>query len=199
MAIDPKLIELDSDHAVPQPSAWIPLDKNGRFEKFAGWASEKIFGKVLDPLKVSFHHKGTLLSTLALEGTAARWTKLPRDLSALTILAVSSEIGCSWCVDFGYWELHNKGVATEKLRAIADWRTSDVYSPLERRVIEYAVAATATPSGVTRDMVDGLRAELTDGQIVELAALVSLENYRSRTNAGLGLSSQGFKDTCEIG
>lgn len=85
-----------------------------------------------------------------------------------------------------------------KLRAIAQWRTSEVYSPLERAVIAYAVEATATPPTVDDETVARLREELTDAQVVELAALVSLENYRSRTNAGLGLSSQGFSDRCAV-
>lgn len=189
-------VRMESDTA---DRTWIPLGANSRFERFAEWASRKIYGKVLDPLAVSFHHKGALASSLALEATASRWKALPTTLNTLVILAVSREIGCSWCMDFGYWEANNKGVPVEKIRSIAEWETSAVYSPLERKVIAYAVAATATPSAVTRAMVDELREELTDRQIVELAALVSLENYRSRTNAGLGLSSQGFKETCEIG
>lgn len=179
--------------------AWIPLGASSLLERCAEWASTKIYGKVLDPLAVSFHHKGALASSLALEATASRWKALPTTMSTLAILAVSREIGCSWCMDFGYWEANHRGVPAEKIRGIAEWETSTVYTPLERKVIAYAVAATATPSAVTREMVDELREELTDRQIVELAALVSLENYRSRTNAGLGLSSQGFKDTCEIG
>lgn len=85
-----------------------------------------------------------------------------------------------------------------KLHAIGQWRTSEVYTPLERAVLEYAVAATQTPSAVTDEMVERLREDLSDAQVVELAALVSLENYRSRTNAGLGLSSQGFADDCDV-
>jgi hypothetical protein len=33
---------------------------------------------------------------------------------------------------------------------------------------------------------------------VELAGWVALENFRSRFNAGLGLRSQGFSDSCAI-
>lgn len=39
---------------------------------------------------------------------------------------------------------------------------------------------------------------LSDAEFVELAAWVALENFRSRFNAGLGLRSQGFSDSCEI-
>jgi alkylhydroperoxidase family enzyme len=58
--------------------------------------------------------------------------------------------------------------------------------------MEYTEAMTATPPQVTDEQVERLRADLTDEQLVELTAWVSLENYRSRTNAALGLTSQGF-------
>jgi alkylhydroperoxidase family enzyme len=57
---------------------------------------------------------------------------------------------------------------------------------------------TATPPEVTDEQVERLRADLTDEQLVELTSVISLENYRSRTNAALGLTSQGFKETCEL-
>ncbi len=43
-----------------------------------------------------------------------------------------------------------------------------------------------------------IRLHLSDQEFVELAAWVALENFRSRFNAGLGLRSQGFSDSCEI-
>ena len=187
-----------TDETSPRPTARVPLDRDGPFEKVAGWIARRLYGKVLDPLKVAFHHRPALVSMLALEATASRWKKLPMTLQALATTASASEIGCSWCMDFGYWEHHHRGVEPRKLREIADWRTSDAYSPLERAVIEYSVAATATPSAVTDEMVATLRLHLSDGQVVELAALISLENYRSRTNAGMGLTSQGFKDDCDV-
>ncbi|MGO2558915.1 carboxymuconolactone decarboxylase family protein [Brachybacterium sp.] len=187
-------------HTAPpaRPSARIPMDLDGRVARLAGWASRRVYGKVLDPMRVALHHGGVLTSMLLLEGTASRWTKLPRTLNALTVMAVAQEIGCSWCMDFGYWENHHRGVEPAKLQAVGSWRTSEVFTPLERAVLEYATAATQTPPTVTDEMVARLRGDLSDAQVVELASLVSLENYRSRTNAGLGLTSQGFKDDCDV-
>jgi alkylhydroperoxidase family enzyme len=65
-------------------------------------------------------------------------------------------------------------------------------------VLEYAEAMTATPPTVTDELVESLRKDLSDEQLVELTALVALENQRSRTNAALGLTSQGFKEFCEL-
>jgi alkylhydroperoxidase family enzyme len=187
-------------HSAPpsRRAARIPLDLDGPFARSVGWATRRLYGKVLDPVRAALHHPGVLVGSLVLEAAASRWRKLPATLNALATMVVAQEIGCSWCTDFGYWENHRRGIAPAKLRAIDRWRTSEAYTPLERAVIEYAVAATQTPSAVTDQMVARLREDLTDAQVVELAAVVSLENYRSRTNAGLGLSSQGFKDDCDV-
>ncbi|MGP9539793.1 carboxymuconolactone decarboxylase family protein [Brachybacterium sp. AOP43-C2-M15] len=187
-------------HSAPpaRPAARVPLDLDGPVERVASWAARRLYGKVLDPLRASFHHRGVLLSSLVLEATASRWKTLSPTLNALAVMVVAREIGCSWCMDFGYWEQHHRGVDPRKLRGIGQWRTSEVYTPLERAVLEYAVAATQTPSSVTDAMVERLREDLSDAQVVELAALVSLENHRSRTNAGLGLTSQGFAEDCDV-
>ena len=62
----------------------------------------------------------------------------------------------------------------------------------------YTEAMTATPPEVTDELVADLREQLADEQLVELTEMISLENLRSRTNSALGLTSQGFKDHCEV-
>ena len=44
-----------------------------------------------------------------------------------------------------------------KMRDVPRWRDSDVYTDLERQVMAYAEAVTATPPAVTDEMVAGLR------------------------------------------
>ena len=57
---------------------------------------------------------------------------------------------------------------------------------------------TATPPTVTDEMVEALRADLDDAQLVELTEIISVENLRSRTNSALGMTSQGFKSQCDL-
>ena len=49
-------------------------------------------------------------------------------------MAVASLVGCSWCLDFNYFEAHNKDLDMDKAREIPRWRESDVFTPLERDV-----------------------------------------------------------------
>jgi alkylhydroperoxidase family enzyme len=57
---------------------------------------------------------------------------------------------------------------------------------------------TSTPPAVTDAMVADLRRELGEPALVELTMMVAVENQRSRFNSALGLTSQGFRDRCEL-
>ena len=144
------------------------------------------------------HNRKVMMSTARFELGVAKWSRLPKNLGELAWLSVASQIGCSWCMDFGYYYSRTNGVDIAKLEQVVDWRTSTVYTPLERKVLEYSEAMTATPPTVTDEMVEGLRADLDDAQLVELTAMISVENLRSRTNSALGLTSQGFKSQCDL-
>jgi alkylhydroperoxidase family enzyme len=128
-----------------------------------------------------------------------RWRQLDRELKDLAVMAVAATIGCAWCMDFGYWDaMVNHAMPAQKIRETANWRGSKVFSELELLVMEYAEAMTATPPRVTDAMVEALLRRLNEAQLVELTAIIAVENLRSRINSALGLTAQGFKDRCEL-
>jgi AhpD family alkylhydroperoxidase len=144
------------------------------------------------------HNMPVLMADAIFEMQVDRWHRLDPTLKHLAEMATSVAIGCSWCVDFGYWTAVSKGTDPAKMQAVPRWRESDVYTDLERRVLEYAEAATATPPAVPDELVERLRRDLGEAALVELTMMVAVENQRSRFNSALGLTSQGFKDRCEI-
>lgn len=158
------------------------------------------YGAVLEPALVALHNRRVLVTLLRTETSAARWNALDPTLKALATLATAASIGCSWCLDFGYWQSRHEGVPAAKLAAVPRWRdaASDVFDEQERAVLAFAEAATATPPTVDDAMVAGLRRWLDDAALVELTAVVALENQRSRCNAAMGLTAQGFKDLCDL-
>jgi alkylhydroperoxidase family enzyme len=179
--------------------ARIPLDPPRTLVyRLAEWYSRRTYGAVLDPGAAMAHNPRVLLANARFERSLQRWDRLDPTLEALAVMASAVTIGCSWCVDFGYWISTNKGVDPAKLRDVPRWRDSDAYTALERRVIAYAEAMSTTPPGVTDGMVAELRRELDDAVLVELTMMVAVENSRSRFNAALGLTSQGFRDRCEL-
>ena len=176
------------------------VDKpRGVVRRLAFRYSKRRFGQVVEPVAAAAHHRGVLLAVGALETVAERgWRRLDPHLRWLAIQASAGEIGCSWCTDFGYYEGMREGVDPAKVRDVPRFRDSDAYTEAERVVLEYAVAATATPGHVPDDVIERLHRIFADEEIVELAAWVALENLRSRFNAGMGLRSQGFAGRCEV-
>ncbi|ATL32176.1 carboxymuconolactone decarboxylase family protein [Streptomyces formicae] len=168
------------------------------FFRIMEWYSRRTYGKVLDPGKALAHHPRALWSYLRFEQSLAKWNKLDEGLKQLAVMASSASIGCSWCMDFGFWESHRRGMDAHKLHDVPAWRDSDAYTPLERDVMEYAEAMSATPPTVDDDLAERLRTRLGEPAFVELTSMVAMENYRSRFNSALGLTSQGFKDSCDL-
>ena len=177
----------------------IPLDhKPTPLLRIAEMYSKRRYGAVLEPGLALLHNRKVLLTIMANENRVTRWGALDPTVKAVAALAAAAEIGCGWCLDFGFWASFHQGVDPAKLREITNWRLSTVYSEREQAAIRYAVAMTQTPPEVTDDMVADLRTRFNDAEVIELTAIIALENQRSRINTALELTSQGFRDHCEL-
>jgi alkylhydroperoxidase family enzyme len=73
------------------------------------------------------------------------------------------------------------------------WRESEVFSPLEHDVLEYAEAMTNTPPTVSDELYAGLLDRLGPAAMVELTWFIAFANMASRSNTAHGITSQGFQ------
>ena len=179
--------------------ARIPLDPPTTLTgRAADWYARRTYGRSMDPVRAMAHHPQVLRADARFELKVAKFDRLPAELRHLAVLAAAATVGCSWCMDFGYWLTVNDGLDPRKVADVPRWRDSDAYTDLERAVLEYAEAASTTPVTVTDEMVERLRRDLDEAQLVELTMMVAVENQRSRFNAALGLTSQGFSETCDV-
>lgn len=156
------------------------------------------FGVVMEPARAMGHNRRVFRSSMRAEMAIQKWDRLPKTLGHLAVMAAAATVGCAWCMDFGYWIGMDEGIEPTKIHDLPRWRDSPAYTGLERRVIAYAEAASATPPEVTDDMVADLRRDLDDAQLVELTMMIAVENQRARFNTALGLAGQGFADRCEL-
>lgn len=163
----------------------------------AGYA-RRVYGQIPDNAFVLWHHQPALRAVLGLERRVARFDRLDPHLKSFAVMASAARIGCSWCLDFGYYLAHDEGLDLAKVREVPRWRESLVFTSLEREVMAYAEAMTDTPPTVTDEMVAGLTDQLGTEAVVELTLMVAIENERSRFNSAMGLASQGFSDVCEL-
>lgn len=84
-----------------------------------------------------------------------------------------------------------EGATDEKIAAVASYQTSELFTPEERAALELADAMTATPPNVTDELFARLQRYYDEPQLVELAAIVAQENFRSRFNTTFRIESEG--------
>lgn len=158
----------------------------------------KLFGQVPEPAEVTWHNRPVLSSTTAFGRKIQKWDQLDADLKSFATMAVSAMVGCSWCLDFGYFLAHNEGLDEAKASEVPRWLDSAVFTPLERDVMGYAEAMTKTPPEVTDAMVAQLLDQLGAPAMVELTAMIAFQNMSSRSNMAMGIESQGFSRECKL-
>ena len=95
-------------------------------------------------------------------------------------------------MDIGAAVSSKQGVDEAKLSALADWRNSGVFSPLERDVLALADAMCDTPANVDQALFDRLLAALGPEKLVELTTVIGWENLRARTNRVFDAQSENY-------
>ena len=108
-------------------------------------AAKKMMGRVPDSVGVLWHHPGVMKDAMGIGRKVEGWHELDPNLSTFAAMAAAATIGCSFCLDFNYFMSRNRDVDAAKVREVPRWRESTVFTPRERRVMEYAEAASQTP------------------------------------------------------
>jgi AhpD family alkylhydroperoxidase len=160
--------------------------------------SRRMVGDVPEGVGVMWHNRKVLNFSFGLGRKARKWDQCDENLKSFAHMAVASLVGCSFCLDFGYFTAHNEGLDEAKVREVPRWRESDAFTSLERDVMEYAEAMSQTPPTVTDELSARLLEALDAPALVELTAFIALANVYSRTNVALGIESQGFSAACDL-
>jgi alkylhydroperoxidase family enzyme len=160
--------------------------------------SKKMLGQVPELLEVYWNSRPVLKGYFAISAKSQKWEACDPSLKSFAHMAVASLVGCTWCLDFGYFHAHNENLDLDKARNVPRWRESDVFTLLEREVMEYAEAMSNTPPTVTDEMSARLLDQLGAAAMVELTAFISLANFYARSNVAFGIDSDGFAASCGL-
>lgn len=156
------------------------------------------FGAVPEPVEVVWNHPQVAEAILEFSARVGAWDAVDDSLKTFAHMAVAALVGCSWCLDLNYFHAQNQNVDTVKASQVPRWRESEVFTPLERDVLEYAEAMTNTPPTVTDAQYASLLERLGAPAMVELTAYIAFVNLATRANVANGVTSQGFSAACEI-
>jgi len=175
-----------------------PAELTGLYGAMVTRMARKMFGEVPEPVGVAWHNRKALNLSFSLGRKMQKMDQCDENLKSFAHMAVASVVGCSFCLDFGYFHAHNEGLDLTKAREVPRWRQSDAFSSLERSVLEYAEAMTQTPPTVTDELSARLLKALGPAALVELTTVIGLANLMARSNTAFGIESQGLSAACGL-
>ena len=158
----------------------------------------KQLGAVPEPVEVLWNNPRLAVANQEFSARAAEWDAADASLKTFAHMAVAARIGCSWCLDINYFLALNQNLDPARASQVPRWRQSEVFTPLERDVLEYAEAMTDTPTTVTDELSARLLDQLGPAALVELTVYIGLANLAARCNTAHGITSQGYSAACEI-
>jgi len=104
----------------------------------------------------------------------------PLKSELFTMASVAS--GCTHCQSHGAFSLNRLGVETERIRAIWEYQTSDLFTDAERAAFDIVRAAAQSPNETRPEHFAELRKHYTNEQIIEILAVNCLAGWLNRWN-----------------
>ena len=108
---------------------------------------------------------------------------LENSLIDLVNIRASQLNGCAFCLDMHYKEAKIHGEQELRIYHIPIWRESNLFSDIERAVLEWTEAVTRLAEhGIPDEIYDRVRAQLSEKQISELTFAIGVINMWNRLN-----------------
>jgi uncharacterized peroxidase-related enzyme len=107
---------------------------------------------------------------------------LPIELKPLIAIISSQAAGCRYCQAHEAVDARERGVDGEKIAAVWEFETSSLFSEAERSALRLARDASLLPNLATPEHFEALREHYSEGEIVEIMAVVSLFGFLNRWN-----------------
>ena len=108
--------------------------------------------------------------------------QIPQQLKFEIFTVASLSAGCRHCQSHGAVFLHKIKVDMDRIKAIWEYETSDLFTDAERAALDLARLAGLSPNLTEPENFDELRKYYSDRQIIEIVAVISLGGWLNRWN-----------------
>ena len=108
--------------------------------------------------------------------------ELEPGLKQLVAFAVSNAAGCSYCQAHTAHSAQRNEVSAEKIQAVFEFESSELFSDRERAALRVAVHAGMVPNAVEPRHMVALSEHFTVKQTIEVVAVISLFGFLNRWN-----------------
>ena len=151
--------------------------------------------RMLEPMELFARVPRILFGYGMLEWAAGKSHLVDHRFLDLAELKAATVTSCEYCIDLGSSIARRRdGLSDEQLLALPHYRDSQLFSDLDKLVLDYAVGMSRTPVEVSDELFNALREHFDDAQLVELTSVIALENLRGRFNLALGVGATGFSE-----
>ena len=170
-----------------------PIEKpKGLLMRIAFWMTQRQFGKVMTPMKVLYPRMpGMMKLSYEIVKFEMKGIRLEPELHYLVVTLASVINGCGFCLDLGRAVAIREHLGMEKFNALAEYRTSPLFSDRERAALAYVEEATRHKR-VSDATFEALRKHFSEWEIAEITWLNAVENYYNLINLPLEIESDGF-------
>ena len=103
-------------------------------------------------------------------------------LKSLVAQISSTAAGCRYCQAHAGKGAKKLGASEEKLRAVWEYETSDLFSEAERSALRVAFKGGQVPNAVTNDDFAELKAHWNDDQASAVVAVIAMFGFLNRWN-----------------
>ena len=118
-------------------------------------------------------------------GQFAAKAGLDKQLLELVKLRASQINGCAYCINMHTEDARKHGETEQRLYLLNAWRESPLYSERERAALAWTEALTLVSETHAPDAdYEAVRAEFTDGELVNLTTLIGTINAWNRIAIG---------------
>lgn len=121
----------------------------------------------------------------ALVGAIYQPGEVDAGLKRLIGMMTSAASGCQYCVAHTAYTSQRSGISEEKLAAVWNFESSDLYSPAERIALRVALHAGQTPNSVDDEMFGELAEYYSEKAIIEIVAVIAMFGFLNRWNSTL--------------
>ncbi len=95
-----------------------PAELTGIYGAVIERMSRKMFGGVPEPVGGVWHNRKVVNFSFGVGRKAQKWDRCDENLKSFAHMATASLVGCSFCLDFGYFHAHNRGLDVAKAREV---------------------------------------------------------------------------------
>lgn len=147
--------------------------------------SENLMGYVPNSVMTMAHWPELLSAFRGLVSVIYGESEIELGLKRLIGAVVSAAAGCQYCKAHTTLGARDVGVDEEKVKAVWEYQTSNLFTDAERAALDLAFAAGQVPNAATDAHFEALNSHFNEREKTEIMAVISMFGFLNRWNDSL--------------